>query len=289
MELLQLRYLLEVAKTEHMTKAAQNLNVSQPVLSRSITKLEEELGVPLFDRVGRGIKLNDCGKLFRKNISTVIKLLDYSIQEVQNFEKDGVYEIAICVAAIAELSTHLICDFAEKHPNIVFYLIQNETHKNWNKDGEYDLLITSSWVEDESVNSITLFSEEIALGVSVNNPLSQYDSISLKQVENENFIDRLPDNNFRHLTDSFCRKVGIKRNISIECDSPQMLLSLIESGMGVGFVGCKAVSNEGIKLLHITDLNCERFIELQWRENYYKNKGVLEFIAYAQKYFENYR
>lgn len=87
MELLQLRYFLMVAKTGHMTSAAQKLNITQPVLSKSIRHLEDELGVPLFDRVGRRIQLNDYGKAFQKNISKVLKLLDYSVQELQDLEK----------------------------------------------------------------------------------------------------------------------------------------------------------------------------------------------------------
>ena len=289
MELLQLRYFLMVAKMGHMTAAAQKLNVSQPVLSKSIHRLEEELGVSLFDRVGRRIQLNDHGKAFQKNISKVLKLLDYSVQEVQDLERQGVYEICIQVAAIASLSTQLIRDFAALHPNVTFKLEQNETHSIWDKEEELDLLLTSARKEDILPNSVTLFSEEIALGVSVSHPLSRYDSIDLSQVQNENFIDRRPDNNFRKLTDAFCREAGIHRNISFECDSPDMVLSLIQGGMGVGFIGRKSVNMQGVKLLHVQNVNCERYIELQWPENRYRNQGVREFISFAQKYFEKYR
>lgn len=289
MELLQLRYFLIVADMGHMTEAAKKLNISQPVLSRSISKLEEELGVPLFNRVGRRIQLNDYGKIFQKNIRQVIKLLDYSIQEVQDFDKIGVYEISIQVAAIAELATQLICDFSAQHHNVTFRLQQNETHKVDGQPENFDLLLTSARTEDKIPNSLTLFSEKIALGVSENHPLSKYDTIELSQIENESFVERHPDNNFRKLTDTFCKEARIKRNIAFECDSPQMLLSLVKRGMGVGFIGEKAVKIDGVKLLHITDVNCERFVELQWRENYYRNKGVREFISFAQRYFEKYR
>lgn len=289
MELLQLRYFLTVAKTGHMTSAAQKLNVSQPVLSKSINRLEEELGVALFDRVGRRIQLNSYGKVFQKNISKVLKLLDYSVQEVQNLDKEGVYEIRIQIAAAAALSVRLIRDFALLYPNITFKLEQNETHSIWDKEEDVDVLITSSRREDILPNSITLFSEEIAIGVSEQHPLSRYDSIELSKIQNENFIERRPDNNFRKLTDSFFREAGLRRNISFECDSPDVVLSLIQSGMGIGFIGMKSVRMDGIKMLHITDTECERFVELQWPENHYRNPGVLKFVEFSQKYFEKYR
>lgn len=106
-------------------------------------------------------------------------------------------------------------------------------------------------------------------------------------VQNENFIDRRPDNNFRKLTDAFCREAGLRRNISFECDSPDMVLSLIQGGLGVGFIGMRTVSIEGVKLLHIQNIKCERFIELQWPENHYRNQGVRDFISFAQNILKN--
>ena len=64
MELLQLKYFLEVARLEHMTEAARSLHVTQSSLSKTIGRLEEDLGVPLFDRVGRKLRLNEFGSRF---------------------------------------------------------------------------------------------------------------------------------------------------------------------------------------------------------------------------------
>lgn len=68
-----------------------------------------------------------------------------------------------------------------------------------------------------------------------------------------------------------------------------MVIQLIQGGLGIGFVGTKAVKAEGIKLLRVEDVKCERFIELHWPENRYRNQGVRDFIIFAQKYFEKYR
>ncbi len=66
MDLLQLKYFQVAAQLEHMTRAAERLSIAQPSLSQSIAKLEEELGVPLFDRQGRRIQLNQFGRVFLK-------------------------------------------------------------------------------------------------------------------------------------------------------------------------------------------------------------------------------
>ncbi len=66
MEIQQLEYFKTVAEMQHMTQAAEKLNISQPALSKSISNIEQEIGVPLFDRQGRSINLNRYGKLFGK-------------------------------------------------------------------------------------------------------------------------------------------------------------------------------------------------------------------------------
>ena len=112
---------------------------------------------------------------------------------------------------------------------------------------------------------------------------------TLRAVSRPLSFEKIRYNNFRKLTDAFCREAGLRRNISFECDSPDMVLSLIQGGLGVGFIGMRTVSIEGVKLLHIQNIKCERFIELQWPENHYRNQGVRDFISFAQKYFEKYR
>ena len=72
-ELLQLHYFLKVAKLEHMTKAAQELRIAQPALSKTIARLEEDLGVPLFDRKGRNIRLNSFGKVYLKKVEMALE------------------------------------------------------------------------------------------------------------------------------------------------------------------------------------------------------------------------
>lgn len=76
MELLQLRYFLVAAQYQHMTKAAEHLQIAQPALSQAIHRLEAELGVPLFERKNRSIELNDEGKFLQKRLIPILSSLD---------------------------------------------------------------------------------------------------------------------------------------------------------------------------------------------------------------------
>src|SRR5688572_20754944 len=98
MELLQLKYFLTVAKLEHVTKAAQELHIAQPALSRTIQRLEEEdLGVPLFDRKARQIRLNPFGKAFEAKAKAAIHLLEEGRREVEDLAglKQGRIHLAV--------------------------------------------------------------------------------------------------------------------------------------------------------------------------------------------------
>ena len=77
MELLQLKYFLTVARLEHMTRAADELGIAQPPLSQTIARLEEELGVPLFDRLGRNIHLNHFGRAYVQRVKRIFFAAGY--------------------------------------------------------------------------------------------------------------------------------------------------------------------------------------------------------------------
>jgi DNA-binding transcriptional LysR family regulator len=84
MDLLQLKYFQTVARSEHMTRAAEELHISQPSLSKVISNLEEDLGVPLFERIGRQIKLSHFGKAFLSRVERIFLELEDGKRELSD-------------------------------------------------------------------------------------------------------------------------------------------------------------------------------------------------------------
>lgn len=288
MELLQLRYFQTVAHTQHMTSAAHQLNVAQSALSKSIAALEEELGVQLFDRVGRRIKLNYYGESFLKNIDKVLKLLDYSVKQVQALPQGGFYEIKLLVVAASTLVPELLTAFCERHPNVTFKLAQNETKSAGSWGEEYDLCLTSSPTPSQAANTVNLFQEEVAFGVAPDHPLGRREGAYFEELEHESFIVPYRGNNFREIVDYYCKMASFKPNIVSECDSPIMVHSLVKSGLGVGFVSCRswgASYDSSIRLVRIKDFVCQRSIQLSWPENRHLSLPGRLFVEFVQKYF----
>src|SRR5690348_11700104 len=123
MELTQLRYFQTVARLQHMTQAAREINIAQPSLSQAIAKLEDELGAPLFERRGRNIRLNAFGKAFLVWVERATNALDAGKREVA--------DLAGLEHGVIKLGFHTMHAFTEplrlfqrRYPNVAFRLVK---------------------------------------------------------------------------------------------------------------------------------------------------------------------
>ena len=126
MEIRQLRYFIEVAQREHISDAAIHLHVAQSAVSRQIANLEDELGVELFERVGRNVKLTPIGKIFLEHSISALQAIDYAkkqIDEYLNPEK-GTIKIGFPTSLASHLLPTVISAFKKEYPNVAFHLRQ---------------------------------------------------------------------------------------------------------------------------------------------------------------------
>ena len=115
MELLQLRYFLAAAEYQHITRAAEHLQIAQPALSQAIHRLETELGMPLFERKRRSIVLNDAGKLLQKRLLPIMDALDRIPEELQEYRSQTAHTIHLRILAASALITNRIIAYREEH------------------------------------------------------------------------------------------------------------------------------------------------------------------------------
>lgn len=116
MDLLQLRYFIAVAETEHVTHAAESLNVAQPALTKTIKKLEKEIGFPLFERKGRGITLSKCGKYLYDYVAEAVKVIERAPGAVARFASDIKDVVKLNVLAASDCVTTAIIDYKKVTP-----------------------------------------------------------------------------------------------------------------------------------------------------------------------------
>ena len=129
MEIRVLRYFMEIAREENMTKAAERLHISQPSLSKEIKKLEDELGHTLFIRTNKNMRLNDEGMLLRKRAEDILAMVDKTTEEFGLLDSITGGEIRIGCAESLQIKylARAIKSFKEQYPNFIFHIFSGDT------------------------------------------------------------------------------------------------------------------------------------------------------------------
>lgn len=231
MELLQLRYFLAVAESEHMTNTAKLLHIAQPALTQSIHRLEQELGVSLFERAGRGIRLSSAGAYVRDRVKPAMETLENVARDVQLFQQGEQGVVRVGVHAASGVAIDGIAAYSELNPHVSFEITQDERERH------RDVIVTtitprgSSTVEN-AVEKIP-FSERIGIAVPASSTLG--DTASLADFASERFIALAGSRRFREVCDTFCARRAFTPHIAFESDNPLVVKKMIGLGLGVGF------------------------------------------------------
>lgn len=231
MELLQLRYFLAVAESEHMTNTAKQLHIAQPALTQSIHRLEQELGVSLFERAGRGIRLSPAGAYVRDRVKPAMETLENVVRDVQLFQQGEQGVVRVGVHAASGVAIDGIAAYSELNPHVSFEITQDERERH------RDVIVTTITPRGSSTveNAVekTPFSERIGIAVPAGSTLG--DTASLADFASERFIALAGSRRFREVCDTFCARRAFTPHIAFESDNPLVVKKMIGLGLGVGF------------------------------------------------------
>lgn len=242
MEFDQLRYFLRVAERGNFTRAAEDLMISQPALSRSIQKLEEELGQPVFERKTRSVSLTDAGTLLQARAQRVLSILEDTKAEITDDGKSG----RIRVGAIPTIAPFFLPDilkqFAKEFPKATVIVQENTTDNLIASctQGEIDLAIVALPIPAKYLEVEELFEEELFLVLPLEHPLVEKKTIRLSDVKPLPFVlldeaHCLSDNIV-----SFCRQRSFQP-VSVEKTSQlAMVQELVSLAHGVSMIPAMA-------------------------------------------------
>lgn len=290
-EFLQLKYFQAVARLEHITKAAKELNVSQPSLSNAIQRLEKRLGVPLFVRQGRQVKLNAFGKTYLERVERAFLELEEGERELADMAglEHGVVSISVTLPYV--LPT-LLKDFLTAHPHVRIVQHQlgsvNEmTAKLANAD--IDFCISSTPISGPDIEWLTLAEQELCLTVPKHHRFAARDRISLIEAAEEPFISLSSRSNFREMTDGFCRQAGFEPHIAFELEEVSAIQTLVEMGLGITFtlplsLGNRASSPNTVQV-KVGEPVCRRTFGIAWNKKHYLSEAAVNFRQFAIQFF----
>ncbi len=285
MEFNQLRFFQKVAVLEHMTRAANELGVAQPALSKIIRQLETELGCLLFDRVGKNIHLNGNGRILLKHANAVLNQLADLRIEIREANKHRENEVFLSMRAASQLLPRIISGFRERHPGIRISI----TQENSGQGPRWDVGIQSSRLNEQTANSRLVLRENILLALPRGHRLDGKSEVRLSDLADENFIALQKGMSLREITDEYCIMAGFTPNVILESDNPSTIRDLLELGIGVCLIPeatWKLKSNERIRLLRVTNPVCRRYLSLVTQPRSYTPGAVEHFKDFLVEFFK---
>ena len=272
MELTQLKYFLEVARTEHVTQSAKNLCIVQPALTQAIHKLEDELGVLLFKNSGRNIKLTDSGKFFYEKLQPLYEnmmALPALLKETANKQNNNV---KLNVLAASTLITSAVIEYRRSNSDIDVDIVQNE------ETSVFDICVRTyanyrPELDNTESDETFVHSEKIFLAVPNTAQYKKLNSISLFDLKDEKFIRLYGSKQYRQICNELCDSIGFHTNVTFESDNAAVVKEAVAAGIGVG-----------VRLLEITDTDFKRDIVVSLRRNKQDNSKTEEFYNFLTKY-----
>lgn len=283
MELLQLKYFKLVASLEHITRASELLNISQPALSKTIRSLETELNTKLFNRNGKNIVLNSNGKIFLKYVTQVLQCLEDAKLALSDSCDSIRQPVHLSMNAASKLLPDMLIEFKKLYPGIQFAITQHSLSSD-----TADLIIDSTKEPLIAANTITLLKEEILVALPKDHRLANQKEIELSDIAGENFIGLQKGKSLRDITTQYCRQCGFEPKVILESDDPATIRGLINVGLGIAFLPAitwAGVADENIRLLHISNLHCYRYINLTIHKEGYLPSNTSTFMEFLLKYF----
>ncbi|MBY0085727.1 LysR family transcriptional regulator [Brevibacillus brevis] len=289
MELLQLQYFLTVARMEHVTEAARSLHVTQSSLSKTIQRLEEDLGVPLFDRTGRKLRLNEFGSKFLCRVERALFELEQGKLELRDLSnpEHGTLELAVTTASTLP---NILREFRKKRPDIQFHVQMLTTQEMVTllHRGEVDFCLSSPPVQDDDIECQIVFIDPILVAVPRGHRLADRSIVSLTELKDESFVGVKKGYGTRDLVDTICKSVGFAPTYVYEGDEPARLIQLVEAEIGIAFIPSTARdSREQISYLRVENHELVREIALLWHKSRYISRAAQEFREVVVDYFED--
>ena len=232
------RVFYTVAKNKHMTKASEELFISQPALSQSIKKLEEQLGGTLFLRSNKGMELTEEGKMFYEYVKGALELINNAENEFTSFKNLSKGEIKIgCSTTLTKLILiDTLKEFHNEYPNININITNNLTSKLINdlKLGKLDFVIfNESNIKETNLNLEKI--KELKQGFIYNPEYYKDNIINFNDLNKLPLILQKEESNSRKLLDYIALQNNVKLEPQMEVVSQELITEFVNIGLGVGF------------------------------------------------------
>ena len=229
MELLQLRYFCDAAKTENFSTTAKRFAVPPSAVSQSIRRLETELGARLFTRRANTVSLNATGAEFYEKAHAALSLLTEAADAVLSPERG---KINMCINVSRGRFLPVLEAFRQQYPTVELHV----KHLVDPSAESFDIVIADQSAHLAGYNKTLLASEQLAIAIHKSNPLAAEENLTVSMLQNEPFVLMNEQSSMHATVLSVCADFGFRPRIALQSDDPGYLVRLVNLGMGVAIV-----------------------------------------------------
>ncbi|NSX56856.1 LysR family transcriptional regulator [Parasulfitobacter algicola] len=280
-----IRHFTAVAETLHFRRAAETLGIAQPALSRSVQHLERELGVTLFERDNRNVKLTDAGRVFLEGSTSVLDTMNATILRIQKVQQGevGSLNIGYTDFAIGGDLPSILASFRKARTDVAVNPMHAVTTRQLQQlaHGDLDIGFVTGPVTAHDLVSLEIQRDTFVAVVPDTHALAQRKSISLQDLAHDSFVvGSYQDWRHFHLhLDTICDRAGIKPNVVQEAYNTDGILGLVACGMGVTILTERIMRHPrpGLTVLQLPDVT-QNLSTLAVYSAHTKNKCVQMFV-----------
>ena len=290
MELLHLHYFQEIARLESVTQAAAELHISQPALSKILSRLEQELGQKLFDRRNRQMHLTLAGRLFLQHVHRVFLELHDARKELDSLS--GAADTAVIVAASSSrLLPNLLTTYLRAYPQGRFQLRQITELPDMEKElleEKINFCLSFEPLRHRELATHKLAREDIFLAVAQNHPLAGREFVDFAELRQEKFISLTSECGLRELTGSCCEQAGFQPDVQFEINSLEVIANLVNAGLGIAFLPAfwrEYKRGIGPVQIPLKRPSCYRTIWISQRKKAVLSNAQKKFLLFVRQYF----
>ncbi|MGA3301273.1 MAG: LysR substrate-binding domain-containing protein [Candidatus Acidiferrales bacterium] len=265
MEVNQLRYVCAIADTGNFSRAAERCRIAQPSLSQQVQKLEDDLGVKLFDRLGRSIRLTEAGRAFIPRARAILEQLDAARSSAadKNADLRGNVTVGVIPTVAPYLMPAYTASFAKKFPDAKLRIIEETTSVlvEGLRDLSIDVAILALPLRHKDLELFPIRTEPLFAVLKKNHPRARAKSLALKDLRGESFVMLRDGHCFRDLSLDTCTRARITPNIAFESGQFSSLLGMVAAGIGVSLVPEMAIDrNANCRYVRLSDAQATRTI-----------------------------
>ncbi|MGA7906080.1 MAG: LysR family transcriptional regulator [Candidatus Sulfotelmatobacter sp.] len=291
MELHQLRYFCAVVRAGSFTRAAEQLGIAQPSLSQQIRALEEQIGTPLFERLGRSIRLTSCGEALSQRAINILQQVAEAQSSLNDLQKGvcGRLHVGVIPTILPYLIAPRIGEFLRRFPEVDLQLTEDTTPRliEQLQAGDLDLAVSGLPVRNPDVICSELSREPLFLAVAATHPMARKRAADLRELRGQRLLLLKEGHCLRDDVLMTCSRAKAQLHSVFESDQLASIFQLVRAGFGVTVVPAMAAAHAvDCSLVPLRGNNFRRIGYLR-AKRHFVSRPMREFIVWLRSNLPN--